>query len=168
MRKKRIKQAKPTQKIENISWPPKDAGPDLSKRNSMRKFGNLALGAVALGGIGYWSVDGIQACAAEMDLSRVGNGMPTLVQIHDPNCPVCMGLQKETRAALSEIEDGQLQYLVANIRTAYGRKFANSHSVGHVTLLLFDGEGNLAGKLEGTRYREELLIAFKAHLRNSS
>lgn len=168
MRKKKQKAVKSKTNSVNVSFKPDEVNVDPAKRNTLMKFGNLALGAVALGGIGYWSAQGIQACAAEMDLTKLGNGMPTIVQIHDPNCPICMSLQRETRAALSELEDGQMQYLVANIRTAYGRKFANQHHVGHVTLLLFDGQGSLKGKLEGTRYKPELLTAFKSHLEANS
>jgi len=44
-------------------------------------------------------------------------------------------------AATADFDDGQLQYLVANIRSADGRQFAAAHNVGHVTLLIFDADG---------------------------
>ena len=55
----------------------------------------------------------------------------------------------------------EIQYLVANIRQTEGRELAAAHGVSHVTLLLFDGEGNRRGVLAGERSSDLLLVEFK-------
>lgn len=120
-------------------------------------------GSVVLGGAGYWGVSAIRAGAAEYDLSRVGAGKPTIVQVHDPQCPTCRALQQETRAALDGFGECDLVYLVANVRTGAGHDFAQRHLVPHVTILMFDAAGDLRQTLRGMRSEAELRLAFEAH-----
>lgn len=128
---------------------------------ALRNWGLIA-GVVGIGG--WYAVSEVSANIREQDLSRLGNGIPTIVQIHDPQCPRCRALQKETRAALEAFGDGEFQYVVANIRGAEGRSFAERHGVGHVTLLLFDGQGRRQGVLQGNLSRSALIDAFQQHL----
>lgn len=109
-------------------------------------------------------VDYVGAVIDEHDLSRIGNGTPTIVQIHDPQCPRCLALQREARSALSDFETGELQYVIANIRTAQGKALASRYGVGHVTLLLFDGKGDMRNVLAGENTRDRLRAEFLAHL----
>lgn len=133
----------------------------------MRRFGEWGiLGAVVLAG-GVYAISHVSATIAELDLTKLGNGMPTIVQIHDPNCPRCVELQGEARDALAEFDDGELQYLVANIRSDDGRDFANEHGVGHVTLILFDGEGRRRNVLVGNNSSATLIREFGRLLRSS-
>lgn len=125
---------------------------------------NSAIAAVALAGGGYFAVTKVQATIAEHDLSKIGNGTPAIVQIHDPQCPVCLALQRETRDALDYFKEGDFEYLVANIRSKEGSAFANKHFVPHVTLLLFDGQGALVKVLNGPNKSGFLQTEFKAHL----
>lgn len=135
--------------------------PKLTRREILRSTAMLTgIGAVILGGIGYVGT-GVYAEIVEGDLSKLGNGLPTIVQIHDPQCPRCRALQKETRDALAEFEGGKLQYLVANIRNADGKRFADRHGVGHVTLILFDGEGKPRKTLVGERASGALVSEFR-------
>lgn len=137
------------------------ASPKLTRREVVRSTAMLAgIGAVVLGGIGYVGT-GVYAEIVEGDLSKLGNGLPTIVQIHDPQCPRCRALQKETRDALAEFEDGRLQYLVANIRNGDGKRFADKHGVGHVTLILFDGDGKARKTLVGERASGALVSEFR-------
>ena len=96
------------------------------------------------------------------------NGIPTVVQIHDPQCPSCLALQREARKAISELEDGSIQYLVANIREKEGRRLASKHGVGHVTLLLFNGRGRQVGVLVGENRSDFLEAEFRRLVRKSS
>jgi hypothetical protein len=82
------------------------------------------------------------------------------VQVHDPQCTSCQELQRETRAALKTFDDDELDYVVANIKSTEGAAFANSYGAPHITLLLFDGEGELRSTLNGIRPRDELEGAF--------
>ena len=135
-----------------------------SRRSFLRLARNFGIGAVLLGGTGYVFANNYSNMQHQHDLSRVANGRPTVVQVHDPQCSLCRSLQAETRKALDMFEDGQLDYVVANIRTDKGRAFANRYGVPHVTLLLFDGNGELQEVLQGQRGPYELRNHFQALL----
>ena len=127
----------------------------------------IGIGAFIVGGAGY-TVSGVYAEIVEQDLTKLGNGIPTIVQIHDPQCPRCRALQHQARDALAVLDDAELQYLVANIRTPEGRRFADGHGVGHVTLMLFDGAGKPRGTLVGERPSHVLVQEFRRLLRLKS
>jgi hypothetical protein len=144
----------------------------LKPKTDRRKFlkqmrtGTIAIAVIAGGG--YFAVNKVQATIAEHDLSKIGNGRPAIVQIHDPQCPVCLALQRETRKALSTFNQGDFEYLVANIRDKKGSEFANKYFVPHVTLLLFDSQGNLSKVLNGSNKSDFLKAEFAAHLAGRS
>lgn len=137
---------------------------DQSKRSSLALIRNVAIGAAVVGGGGYWFVSDVQATMREHDLTRVGQGVPTVVQIHDPNCPRCTALQRTARAAMGGFDDTELVFLVANITTEEGRAIAAANGVGHVTLLLFDGDGRRRQILQGPSTESALERAFRAHV----
>ena len=139
----------------------------LGRRAFLETIGYGAIGVGIVGGGSWYVVSGVQASIAEQDLSRLGNGIPTVVQIHDPQCPRCRALQREAREAISEFEDGTIQFLVANIRQPEGRQLAAAHGVGHVTLLLFDGHGRRRGILVGENSSESLSAEFRRLIRRS-
>jgi len=148
---------KPTQK--NRKTKAQKAAPvanEPNRRDMMKLVRNGAIGAVVLGGAGWFGLSAVRATAAEMDLTRIGQGKPTVVQVHDPQCTLCTQLQREVRAALDDLGDSDLVYLVANIRGAEGQQFAAQHRVPHVTLVLFDGAGQKLQVLNGVRSAEEL------------
>jgi len=165
MKKKRKKsQAKPTEIPINA----KKRTPKMGRRKLLMHLRNSAIATVALAGGGYFAVTKVQATIAEHDLSKVGNGTPSIVQIHDPQCPVCLALQREVRDALDNFEQGDFEYLVANIRSKEGSTFANNYFVPHVTLLLFNGQGALVKVLNGPNKSDFLQAEFKAHLAAST
>lgn len=125
---------------------------------------NGLIAFAVIGGGGWYLAEEVRATNREHDLSRLGNGIATVVQIHDPRCPTCRALQRETRDALESFGSDELQYLVANVRRTEGRAFASAHRVGHVTLLLFDGQGTRRDTLTG-RYRAKALErVFRRHV----
>lgn len=132
-----------------------------SRREALLTLRNWGIGALVAGGAGTYFYTDVQARIQEADLTRIGNGAATVVQIHDPDCPICRRLQSEARCAVSEFHDDQLQFLVANIRNDAGRRFANAHGVGHATLILFDGEGRAVDVLVGERPRDMLAASFR-------
>lgn len=142
---------------------PAVAAPKKTRREVLRLFPMGLVGVAAIGGAGYFGFSAVRAGAAQYDLSRVGAGKPSIVQIHDPQCPTCTALQRETRKALADFGECDLVYLVANIRTGAGHEFAQKHLVPHVTILMFDGDGNLQTTLRGMRQEEELRRAFERH-----
>jgi len=133
----------------------------LSRRDVLRRYRNRGICVAVAGAAGWFVVQDVQATVHEHDLTRIGNGIPTVVQIHDPNCSVCAALQKETRAAMKDFEDAELQFLVANIKDARGKKLAAEHGVPHVTLLLFDGAGQRHQILRGSNDRSVLAPTFR-------
>lgn len=139
------------------------AQPAPTRRDALKVLRNIAIGTAAVGGAGFWAVGSFRAYAAEHDLSRVGQGAPTIVQVHDPQCPTCTALQKQTRAALKDFDDCGLVYLVADITAPEGSAFAARYGVPHVTLLFFDGDGELLNSSHGLRSEAELTPLFAAH-----
>lgn len=135
-----------------------------SRRDFLRKVRNGGIALAVVGGGSWYLVDTVRASMREHDLSRIGNGVPTVVQIHDPQCPQCVALQRETRDALCEFDGGQLQYVIANIRSPEGRQLATTHRVGHVTLLLFDPAGERRATLSGPKDADYLVAAFRRHV----
>ncbi|MEH6496420.1 MAG: hypothetical protein V7740_11810 [Pseudomonas marincola] len=135
-----------------------------TRRAFFRNIGNGAIGAAIVGGGVWFVVDEVMATLDEQDLSKIGNGIPTIVQIHDPQCSLCIALQRETRKALKKFDEGKLQYLVANIKGVEGRALAASHGVRHVTLVLFDGNGKRQQILAGSNQSSFLTDVFQRHL----
>lgn len=133
-----------------------------TRRDALKLLRNGGIGAVAVGGVGWWVVSGVQAVAAEQDLSRVGQGKPAVVQIHDPQCALCTELQRQARKALKDINDDNLLYLVASTRTDDGAAFAAGLGLSHVTLVLMNGDGQVEDVLQGVRQSDELKVHFEA------
>lgn len=94
------------------------------------------------------------------DLSVLGAGKPTVVQIHDPACALCRRLMANTRAALNERVD--VNYRVADVTDREGAAFAKQYNAGNVTLLLFNAKGNRIGTLQGVSSVQELSRQFAA------
>ena len=67
---------------------------DLQKRNSLSKLKNIAIGLIIAGAASTYFYNAFQKDVAEKDLTKIGKGKPYVVQIHDPNCPICTALQK--------------------------------------------------------------------------
>ncbi len=141
---------------------------DRGRREMLRMLRNGAIGIATIGVAGVFSVRAVRATMAEQDLSQVGQGRPSIVQIHDPNCSVCAALQRETRKALKHFDDEALDFFVANIQSDDGARFAAKYGVPHVTLLLFDSQGNLVNTLRGPQERDELRDVFEGFLREHS
>ena len=136
-----------------------------ARRVFLRKIRNGAAATLVVGTGGWFLIGKVRATMREQDLTQIGNGNPTVVQIHDPQCSQCVALQREARDALCEIGNADLQYVVANIRSPEGRQLATANGVGHVTLLLFDGAGKRQGILAGPNKSDYLAAAFRRHLK---
>ena len=144
---------------------PAASGPKrkLSRRSLMANLALVGGGVIVLGGGGIAFGMDFRRKLAEGDLSRIGDGTPTIVQIHDPSCQLCQALQRETRAALSDCDEG-FTYLVANITTADGAAFQRRMGQPHVTLALLDGDGTPVHFINGVTPAETLKDAFQTHL----
>lgn len=158
--KRRQRSKKVTRKAVSQTQNPEN----VSRRNVLALVRNWGLfGAVAAGG-GWYLVDEVMATIGEQDLSKIGNGTPTVVQIHDPQCSRCIALQREARKAMKAFGGDELQYLVANIRSEKGRALATANGVGHITLLLFDAAGKRRDILHGNSQSDYLETRFRKHV----
>lgn len=97
------------------------------------------------------------------DLSVIGNGTPTVVQVHDPGCALCRKLRDNVAAVEGEF-GGRIQFRIADISTSQGRKLANQYEVPHVTLLLFGADGELVATMAGVRSPDALRRGFENFL----
>ena len=100
-----------------------------------------------------------------MDLSVIGQGKPVILQIHDPQCCMCAALQKQPRRALKQVDESSVYYHVANIRTDDGAAVQAREGLPHVTLVLYNGKGERVYVIGGVTPAEDLLKAFRRHLR---
>ena len=138
---------------------------NINRRSSLRAFGKkLFLGLVlvsssafAVYGIGQYK-EGYEKLH---DLTVVGNGLPTVVQVHDTNCKYCQALRSRVKSVTAQFEEKELQVRIADIHTAKGADFARRFDSAHVTLLLFNRRGNLTQTLQGVKSEEEIEQAFK-------
>ena len=161
------KSSKPRAKPKHETGDPKPGQARKSKMTRRAAIGNVALygaGALALVGGGTAFAFDFRRKLAEADLSRIGDGMASVVQIHDPGCPSCRALQKETRAALRSCDEGGTQYLVADINSTDGASFASGLGLPHVTLALFDGEGRHVHTIQGVTPAADIKAAIQHYL----
>jgi hypothetical protein len=100
------------------------------------------------------------------DLTPVGGGVPAVVQVHDITCPICSELRANVASIEDEFSEDDLLIRVADIATDEGLAFARRYTANRrVTLLYFDGEGNLVDERVGLRTPDELRREFSQHIR---
>jgi len=128
--------------------------PSMSRRNALRA---VAASVVVVGAGTAIHRHDVQARYAH-DLSAIGKGIPTVVQIHDPSCSLCRRLMGATRKAMQDFPG--VAYRVADITTSEGHTFQAKYDVPNVTLLLFDSKGGHIETLNGVRDADELRELF--------
>lgn len=162
--KKSRKQKRPAKKNQPVAQPSSKPKRKMSRRELMGNALTYGVGAVVLGGVGYWGISSVTGSMAEQDLSIVGSGTPVIVQVHDPACQTCTDLQREARAALREFDDADLGYRVAYITNEDGLAFATEHGASYATLLFFDADGQETRRIRGATNRNTLRAAFLSHV----
>lgn len=171
MKQKRETTRKPTRNgtVARTANPAAQAGKtDATALSRRALLGHVRNGTIALGvlGLGAWSFSRTYAKQAELlDLAAIGNGIPTIVQVHDLQCATCQELQKRTLRAAKGFSEVELQVRVANIHSAEGGAIANRYGVPHVTLLFFDGQGEMRQVLTGLQEVDHLRDQFGAHVK---
>jgi len=109
--------------------------PKKQRRLLMKTGGAAALVAISAGALATY--DNRQRTLH--DLTVIGAGLPTVVQIHDPSCPTCRSLKSRVSEVLSQF-DG-VNFRLADITTNEGRDLQMKFSAEKITLLLFDARG---------------------------
>ncbi len=115
----------------------------------------LAIGGLLLIVVGYFFVHNENQSRFEHDLSVIGNGKATVVQIHDPGCQLCRRLQANINQVKPDFQDN-IQFKTANIKTSKGAEFAAKYNVPHVTLLIFNKNGRHINTLRGVQQKEQI------------
>jgi thioredoxin-like negative regulator of GroEL len=88
------------------------------------------------------------------DLSIIGQGMPTLVQVHDETCPSCRQLLSSVKAVKDEFPE--LEFRIADLRSSEGIKFSTRHQVSKVTLMFFDSDGKKLNVVAGLQTEQDV------------
>ncbi len=124
-----------------------------------RKFLSLGLGAVGVigGGVAIASYDKRQKTLH--DLSVLGDGTPTIVQIHDPACPKCRSLKLRTENIVGKLPDSSIHYRLADVTTAEGKALQSKYRSATVTLLMFDSSGKHVDTIQGVQSAEMIQAA---------
>lgn len=143
----------------------KAPGPSNSSRNQGISRRKLLVGAAVLvgGGLGAAGLQAYDSNQRELhDLSVIGNGTPVIVQVHDPGCRLCRRLKAAATEALKDF-DG-VNYRLADITRPDGKAIQDRLQVPHVTLLYFNGKGEMIHSTNGTlppdRIAEDIEVMF--------
>lgn len=86
-------------------------------------------------------------------LSKIGNGKYAVVQIFDKGGVQSEQLMDTINDIRSSYESRGIEFLVADMGTAAGKRFAQEHGVAGATLLVFSPKGRVLQTLAG-RYDE--------------
>ncbi len=140
----------------------------VDRRAALRLMRGLAIGVPVVGVAGYFGTAYVEASICEFDLTKIGDGLPSIVQVHDPQCALCLDLQRQTRRALRPHDDDGYHFLVANVATLDGRLFAQNHGVSNVTLVLLNGDGQHVGTVRGPIDDAALRASIGTHLEQHS
>jgi hypothetical protein len=89
------------------------------------------------------------------DLSLVGAGERAVVLVHDHNFVESVELM-EALDGVRQRHPEAMHYLVADLNTPRGTRFADLYDVDAVTLILFDQHGNRVATLRGRQGRDEV------------
>lgn len=132
-----------------------------------RALGHIAAwaagGLVVLGGGAAIALD-VQRKLEERDLSVIGQGVPVVMQLHDPTCPLCASLQRQARRATKNFGANDVLFRVADITTDAGAQRQRLENLPHVTLVLYDGTGKRVHVIQGVTPASELTSLFERHL----
>lgn len=165
MKKKRNSQSRKNRNLQSDPAALAEKAKAQSRRRFLRIARNGAIALPVVAGVGFFSVRYVQATIHEADLTNIGQGKPTIVQIHDPQCMLCQTLQRQTRRALKEFDKDAVTFLVADITTRDGGLLARKYGVPHVTLLLFDAHGEMVQIVRGPSDTASLRQIFDAYLK---
>ena len=100
----------------------------------------------------------------EYDLSVIGNGTPTVVQIHDPSCQLCRRLNSNLNSVKGDFKP-DIQFKTANLASEQGRRFAQQHKVEHVTLMFFNKRGQRVNTIQGVTPADDIRVALNTFSR---
>ena len=83
------------------------------------------------------------------DLSRIGQGLPAVVLMHDRNSVKSQALMELLNSIRSDYA-GRIEFLAIDIDSREGRVFSRRQAVGGAMLLCFDARGTRRALLDQT------------------
>lgn len=117
---------------------------------------SLSLGVIA--GAAVLIITLLPSGALDQDLTRVGQGQPTGVITYETAHPTAIGVME--RVNRLDAGSADVEFLVANLGTPEGERFAQHHDLpGPGILALFDGEGKLHARIFAPESEAEILDA---------
>lgn len=146
-------------KKHRLATDARQAHAERVKRRDRRLLirGGIALAvAIPLAVVGVMQYE--KRAAVRYDLSVIGNGQPTVVQVMDHGCSECRKLSDNLSPIRREF-DGRVQFRLADRGRTDGAILATRHNAGHVTLLMFDGNGRLRTTLTGIQEAGDIRTA---------
>lgn len=121
------------------------------RRRSLAKLGLAAMLVVP----GYVALSAYNKnLEMQRDLSVIGQGLPTLVQVHDETCPKCRKLLSSVNAVITEFPD--MGFKIADLKSTAGKKFSVKHQVSKVTLMYFDSAGKKIDVVSGLQSKDDV------------
>jgi hypothetical protein len=137
----------------------KEAHADRIRRRDRRMILRGGVALLVLAPLATLGVIRYQRGAAELrDLSVIGNGQPTVVQVYDYGSRPCRQLRSNVSAVEGEFKP-RVQFRLADRSTPDGAILATRHSVGQTTLLMFGADGQLRQTLAGVQDVETIRSA---------
>jgi hypothetical protein len=137
----------------------KEAHAQRMRRRDRRMILRGGLALVVLAPLATLGVIQYQRRAADRrDLSVIGNGQPTVVQVYDYGSRPCRQLRSNVSAVEGEFSP-HVQFRLADRSTPDGAILATRHNVGQTTLLLFAADGQLRQTLTGVQDVETIRSA---------
>jgi hypothetical protein len=123
------------------------------RMSSMSRFVSLALIAVVLAIIAFAFT--LLPRGYDTDVSKVGQGRPAAVLVHDHGLVQSMELMSALDAVRGEFESSTL-FIVADTYHPRGQAFVEAHRLPPVALVMFDGDGDLLGRHTGNTDAESI------------
>ena len=99
----------------------------------------------------------------DTDLTQIGGGERAVVLVHDHNFVESVELM-EALDGVRQRQPEAMLYLVADLNTPRGQRFADNHDVDAVTLVLFDARGRTVAVRSGRLSREQIEDWLNEHL----
>jgi hypothetical protein len=96
------------------------------------------------------------------DLSVIGSGVPVVVQVHDRRNRESRRLHDHVERALARL-DGPLEWRVVDANSQQAASLARDYGAGRLTLLLFDGRGEMVRMKHGVESVDALEAVFAEH-----
>ncbi len=106
----------------------------------MKRTAVVLLSGAALVALAWLVMDRLIGPPISTDLSRVGQGQPTLVLVFENYSPAGMTAMDTINQVRREYED-ELDFLVADIGTPAGSAFASRYQLPNGAAVLLDGQG---------------------------